>query len=97
MKIFGIGMNYRDHAEEMKRKAPGGIGCQGPEYTEPVVFTKCAQSCPQVPICFALNNPSDCAKPPLLHRKAESKKNLLKLFPTFAKFLYCNTKLKLNG
>lgn len=41
MKIFGIGMNYRDHAEEMKRKAPGGIGCQGPEYTEPVVFTKC--------------------------------------------------------
>ncbi|MBQ5642726.1 MAG: fumarylacetoacetate hydrolase family protein [Bacteroidaceae bacterium] len=38
MKIFGIGMNYRNHAEEMEKKAPGiGTG----EYDEPVVFTKC--------------------------------------------------------
>jgi 2-keto-4-pentenoate hydratase/2-oxohepta-3-ene-1,7-dioic acid hydratase in catechol pathway len=38
MKIFGIGMNYRNHAEEMKHRAPGiGTG----ECGEPVVFTKC--------------------------------------------------------
>ena len=41
MKIFGIGMNYRDHAEEMKQKAPGGNACRESEYAEPVVFTKC--------------------------------------------------------
>lgn len=38
MKIFGIGMNYRNHAEEMKHRAPGiGTG----ECGEPIVFTKC--------------------------------------------------------
>ena len=41
MKIFGIGMNYRDHAEEMKDKAPGRGQQQNGTYTEPVVFTKC--------------------------------------------------------
>lgn len=41
MKIFGIGMNYRDHAEEMKVKAPGRNVQEDVIYTEPVVFTKC--------------------------------------------------------
>lgn len=41
MKIFGIGMNYRDHAEEMKVKAPGRNVQEEVIYTEPVVFTKC--------------------------------------------------------
>ena len=41
MKIFGIGMNYRDHAEEMKVKAPGRNVLEEVVYTEPVVFTKC--------------------------------------------------------
>lgn len=41
MKIFGIGMNYRDHAIELEQSAPGwscGMDCS---YNEPVVFTKC--------------------------------------------------------
>lgn len=38
MKIFGIGMNYRNHAEEIQKKAPG---CGTGEYSEPVIFTKC--------------------------------------------------------
>lgn len=41
MKIFGIGMNYRDHAEEMKDKAPGRGQQQNGTYAEPIVFTKC--------------------------------------------------------
>ena len=41
MKIFGIGMNYRDHAEEMKVKAPGRNVQEDVIYKEPVVFTKC--------------------------------------------------------
>jgi 2-keto-4-pentenoate hydratase/2-oxohepta-3-ene-1,7-dioic acid hydratase in catechol pathway len=41
MKIFGIGMNYRDHAEEMKVKAPGRNVQEDVIYTEPEVFTKC--------------------------------------------------------
>ena len=41
MKIFGIGMNYRDHAEEMKDKAPGREEGQNGTYSEPIVFTKC--------------------------------------------------------
>lgn len=41
MKIFGIGMNYRDHAEEMKDKAPGRGQQPNGTYTDPVVFTKC--------------------------------------------------------
>ena len=34
-------MNYRDHAEEMKVKAPGRNVQEDVIYTEPVVFTKC--------------------------------------------------------
>lgn len=41
MKIFGIGMNYRDHAEEMKGKAPGRGEQKNVTYAEPIVFTKC--------------------------------------------------------
>ena len=41
MKIFGIGMNYRCHAAEMKEIAPGRELNQSEVYTEPVVFTKC--------------------------------------------------------
>lgn len=41
MKIFGIGMNYRDHAAELQEKAPGRMAIEGERYGEPVVFTKC--------------------------------------------------------
>ena len=41
MKIFGIGMNYRCHADEMKEIAPGREANQSEVYDEPVVFTKC--------------------------------------------------------
>ena len=41
MKIFGIGMNYRCHADEMKEIAPGREANQSEIYDEPVVFTKC--------------------------------------------------------
>ena len=41
MKIFGIGMNYRCHADEMKEIAPGREANQLEIYDEPVVFTKC--------------------------------------------------------
>lgn len=41
MKIFGIGMNYRNHVVEMQDKAPGHISVQDSAYNEPVVFTKC--------------------------------------------------------
>lgn len=41
MKIFGIGMNYRQHAAEMEKKAPGRSGGTGEAYADPVVFTKC--------------------------------------------------------
>lgn len=41
MKIFGIGMNYRDHAEEMMDKAPGRGEQENGTYTDPIVFTKC--------------------------------------------------------
>lgn len=41
MKIFGIGMNYRNHVVEMEASVPGP-GVQPPVgNTEPVVFTKC--------------------------------------------------------
>ncbi len=39
MKIFGIGMNYREHQAELEQKAPGRGKTQ--EYADPVVFTKC--------------------------------------------------------
>lgn len=41
MKIFGIGMNYRNHVVEMQDKAPGHISVQDSTSNEPVVFTKC--------------------------------------------------------
>lgn len=41
MKIFGIGMNYRRHADEIKKIAPGRAANQSEVYDEPVVFTKC--------------------------------------------------------
>lgn len=41
MKIFGIGMNYRNHVAEMESKAPGREPSSGEKYAEPVVFTKC--------------------------------------------------------
>lgn len=40
MKIFGIGMNYRNHVVEIENKAPGRDG-NVHKYLEPVVFTKC--------------------------------------------------------
>jgi 2-keto-4-pentenoate hydratase/2-oxohepta-3-ene-1,7-dioic acid hydratase in catechol pathway len=41
MKIFGIGMNYRDHVVEMQTKAPGKASAGSEGYDAPVVFTKC--------------------------------------------------------
>ena len=41
MKIFGIGMNYRDHAIELEQSAPGILAREEGIYDEPVVFTKC--------------------------------------------------------
>lgn len=41
MKIFGIGMNYRLHAAEMERIAPGRSVTSPEAYADPVVFTKC--------------------------------------------------------
>lgn len=41
MKIFGIGMNYRNHVVEMQDKAPGHMSVQDSASNEPVVFTKC--------------------------------------------------------
>lgn len=41
MKIFGIGMNYRDHAVEMQEIAPGRTSPSEQMYKDPVVFTKC--------------------------------------------------------
>lgn len=41
MKIFGIGMNYRNHVAEMREKAPGRVPGQDSAYKAPVVFTKC--------------------------------------------------------
>ncbi len=41
MKIFGIGMNYRLHAEEMEKKAPENSWRISEVATDPVVFTKC--------------------------------------------------------
>jgi 2-keto-4-pentenoate hydratase/2-oxohepta-3-ene-1,7-dioic acid hydratase in catechol pathway len=41
MKIFGIGMNYRDHAIELEQSAPSILAREEGIYDEPVVFTKC--------------------------------------------------------
>ena len=41
MKIFGIGMNYRNHVVEMQEKAPGNKVADTEAYREPVIFTKC--------------------------------------------------------
>ncbi len=41
MKIFGIGMNYREHAVELEEKAPGRHGSIAETAPNPVIFTKC--------------------------------------------------------